>query len=194
MTTAADIEPEEQKKPRSPWMWASIGLGIVCIGLLIWGLKTRSDLNDSKDQVKTLQAQLKGGTAAATTAAGAFKHAYDDVQQQLGSTSGDLSATQRDLEQAQKEASQAQKEADAAKKQADSAGDETSKAKAEADQAKAEAKAAQSQAQMASDCSKAYASAIGTLFEGDDPNAQASKAKDELGRISDTCKSVLGES
>jgi hypothetical protein len=79
----------------------------------------------------------------------------------------------------------------AAEKKAASADNETDKAKAEADQAKADAKATESKATVVADCTKAYFSAFGTLFGGDDVKAQASKVRQQLESITGECKTAL---
>ena len=99
---------------------------------------------------------------------------------------------EQDVNDAQQTADQAQKDADAAKDSAAKANDKTEKAQAETDQAKAEAEAAESEATMAADCAKAYTSAIGTLFEGDDVRAQAAQVGEQLRGITDQCKAAFG--
>ena len=69
---------------------------------------------------------------------------------------------------------------------------ETDKAKAEADQAKAEATAAESKAAIVAECAKAYFSAFGTLFEGDDVGAQAEQVREQLKGITSECQAALG--
>ena len=180
-------------------MWVSIVLGVVAVGLLIWALSTKSDLDDANAQLdkskETGSAVVEGG-----------KQAYDDVTQELGVQSEDLAATEEELKnseqdvaQAEEDAQAAQKEADKAKSEAEKAQSETDKAKAEADQAnaeadksKAEAQAADSKSAIAADCAKAYVSAFGRLFEGESVKSQAEVVKKELQSITATCKTAFG--
>jgi chromosome segregation ATPase len=128
---------------------------------------------------------VAGGLAAA-------KAVYDDLSAQLGATQQDLASTEQDLKDADAKAEQADKDAAAAEKQAASADNETDKAKAEADKAQAEATAAESRATVVADCAKAYFSAFGSLFEGDDVRAQAAKVREQLKGITADCEAALG--
>jgi hypothetical protein len=181
-----------EKKHRSPWMWVSIALAVVAVGLLIWALNTNSDLNSTQDDVDDLQSQVDQGQETGSAFVAAAKTAIAGLTSQLGATSDDLANAEQDVNDAQQTADQAQKDADAAQQSADKANDKTEKTQAEADQAKAEAKEAESKAAIAADCAKAYVSAIGTLFEGDDVRAQASQVGDQLQGITDQCKAAFG--
>jgi uncharacterized membrane-anchored protein YhcB (DUF1043 family) len=181
-----------EKKHRSPWMWVSIGLAVIAAGLLIWALNTNSDLNSTQEDVDDLQSQVDQGQETGSTFVAAAKTAIADLTSQLGATSDDLANAEQDVNDAQQTADQAQKDADAAKDSAAKANDKTEKAQAETDQAKAEAKAAESKATIAADCAKAYTSAIGTLFEGDDVRARAAQVSEQLRGITDQCKAALG--
>ena len=61
----------------------------------------------------------------------------------------------------------------------------------EAKQAKAETEAAQSKAQAAAGCARAYVEALGGLFEGDDPRAQAASVRKDLQSVTADCKDTL---
>jgi FtsZ-interacting cell division protein ZipA len=165
-------------------MWVAIGLGVVAIGLLVWGLGKSSDAKDA--QAKSEQQQQTG-----TVAASAAKDAYTDVTQDLDATTSELDQTEQQVKEAEAAAEKSQSEADAAKQEAEQAAGETEKAKAEADAAKAEAEAAQSKAKVATECAKAYISSIGSIFEGDDIRAQVAKIQAELKGISADCKAAF---
>jgi peptidoglycan hydrolase CwlO-like protein len=218
----------EEPRSRSPWLWVSAALAVVCVGLLIWALASRSDLDSAHQELDSTQQELAGtqkeldsaqqdlesaqpeptstpeptatpeddqtGRRAvlAGGAVAALKSVYDDLAEQLGATQEDLAAAEEDIEAANKKAEAADEDAAAAEKKAAEAGDETDKAKAEADQAKAEAEAAKSRATVVKDCSKAYISALGTLFDGDDVRDQASAVRDQFKRITADCKTALG--
>jgi len=119
------------------------------------------------------------------------KALYNDLKDQLGATQEDLTQTQQDLEKANQQAEQASKDAAAAKDKADQAGNETEKAQAEAEQARADQKAAESKLEVATGCAKAYISAFGALFEGDDLKAQAAKVSDQFKQIHADCQSAF---
>jgi chromosome segregation ATPase len=177
------------KKKRNHWIWISAVLAVAAIGLLVWALQTRSDLNSANDKNADLQAQVNQGQETGSDVLAAAKTLINDLAAQLGATNEDLADTQQKLDDAQAAEAQAQKDADAAKQKAEQADNATDKAKAEADQAKAETEAVQSKAAIAADCAKAYVSAFGTLFEGGD---QAATVRDQLQGITADCKAALG--
>jgi hypothetical protein len=212
-----EVTPEPEKKHRNPWPWVSGALAIVAIGLLVWGLSVKSDRDSAQDQLASTQKELDStkqqldsaaqatpepaeddsGAGRAVLAGGALagmKAVYDDLAEQLGATQEDLESTQADLDAANKKAQQAEKDAAAAEQKAKEADNETDKAKAEADQAKAEQEATESKATIAANCAKAYFGALGGLFEGDDPEAQADAVRKHLTGITDDCKAALGSS
>jgi pyruvate/2-oxoglutarate dehydrogenase complex dihydrolipoamide acyltransferase (E2) component len=119
------------------------------------------------------------------------KALYNDLKDQLGATQEDLAQTQQDLEKANQQAEQASKDAAAAKDKADQAGNQTEKAQAEAEQARADQKAAESKLEVATGCAKAYITAFGNLFEGDDLKAQAAKVSEQFKQIHADCQSAF---
>jgi uncharacterized membrane-anchored protein YhcB (DUF1043 family) len=191
-TNAEPPDDETQKKHRNPWIWISGALAIIAIGLLVWALNTKSDLDSTQQDVDNLESQVEQGKQTGSSFVAAAKTAFQDLTQQLGATSEDLADAEQNVNDAQQTADQAQKDADAAKQAADKANDATEKAKAEADQAKAETKAAESKATITADCAKAYVAALGTLFEGDDVRAQATQVREQLKGITSQCQTALG--
>jgi methyl-accepting chemotaxis protein len=188
-----DVAPgaEPARKRRNPWIWISALLTLVAAGLLVWALAIRSDLDSTQQDVDQLQAQLDQGKETGSDVLAAGKAAYDGLVQQLGSTTEDLATAEQDLSNAKQDEAQAEQEADAAKEAAAKAENATDRANAEADQAKAEAQAAESKAAIASDCAKAYVSAIGTLFEGESVRAQTSAVLEQLSGITADCKDAF---
>jgi hypothetical protein len=177
---AAPAAPPPEETHHGPWRWISIVLAIAVVGLLIWGLRTNSDLNGAQDD----NAALKSFSASA-------KSAYDDVSEQLGATSSDLAESEQQVDEAKADASQAEKDAAAAKEAAAKAESDQAKADAEAEQARADAEAADSKAKIAAGCAKAYVSAFGGLFEGDESSGGAEKAGQELEAVTADCKAAL---
>jgi uncharacterized membrane-anchored protein YhcB (DUF1043 family) len=187
-----------QKSKHSAWMWVSIGLAVVVAGLLIWGLTTKSDLDDTQSQldsanqqVEQLKTETEQNKGVAGTIAEAAKGAYNQLAQQLGATSEDLAATQQDLSTAQQEATQAEQAATKTKQAVDQATSATDKAKATADDLQAQANAAKAKGTVAADCARASVAAIGQLFEGESVQAQAQAVKQQLQTIGADCKSAL---
>jgi len=184
----APARGQAPKKKRNHWIWVSAVLGLAAIGLLIWALQTRSDLNSANDKNADLQAQVDQGQEAGSDVLAAAKTMINDLAAQLGATNEDLADTQQKLDDAQAAEEQAQKDADAARQKAEQADNATDKANAEADQAKAETEAVQSKASIAAECAKAYVSAFGTLIGGDGDQASLSQ---QLSGITADCKAAL---
>jgi chromosome segregation ATPase len=218
----ADAPPAgpAQKKRRNPWIWISGLLALVAVGLLVWALSVKSDRDSTQDELAGAQQELtstkqeldktkqdaasqatptptaesngQGGALVAAGGLAAAKSVYDDLTSQLGATQEELAATEQDLQDANAKAKQAEQDAATAEKKAKDAGNDTDKANAEADKAKADAKAAESKATVVADCTKAYFTALGTLFEGEDVKAQAEKVREQLKGITSQCKTALG--
>jgi septal ring factor EnvC (AmiA/AmiB activator) len=206
-TSPGAAGPPERR--RNPWIWISALLAVVAIGVAIWALTLKSDLDSTQQELAGVredldstqqaldaaqqdveQLQSEAGEGVRTgVALGAGKLLYDEFAEQLGATNEDLAATQQDLEDAQKSAEQAEKEAEAAKQKAADATDETEKAQAEADQARAELEAAEARAATAADCAKAYISALGPVFEGE---GNEDEVRQQLSEITAACKDALG--
>jgi cytoskeletal protein RodZ len=175
------------KKHRNPWIWVSGVVALVAVGLLIWGVSTQSDLNNSEDDVSELQTQASNESAESEAA----KDLADELAQDLGATSEDLAATEEKVGEAEQSATNAEEDAAAAKKDADQAQDATEKAQAEAKEAQATADAAQSRTEIAGDCARAYVTAFGALFDGESARSQAPVVREELQSISSQCQSAL---
>ena len=219
-TTAPAQGPPAQPKSRKPWIWLSAVLAVVAVGLLVWALTIRSDLDSTQKELDSAQQELADtqkkldSTSTALDSAkqdveelgsqvaeddshpgallGAGKVLYDEFSAKLDAAHDDLAANEQALADAEKAAAQAEKDAAAAKQDAAAASDETAKANAEAEQAKAEAKAAESRAAAAAACAKSFVSAFGLLFEGENPKDQVDAVRKELERISEDCADSLG--
>ena len=156
---------------------------------------TKTQLDESQQQVADLEsAQTSdrrkriGGAVVAAGGLATVKAVYDDLAAELGATQKELEATQADLKAANKAADQATQDAQAAKKDAAKAGDDAAKAEAQAAEANAEAKAEKAKRTVVADCTKAYISAFGGLFEGDSVRDQAAIVRKDFAAITDDCK------
>jgi chromosome segregation ATPase len=176
---------------RNPWFWISVVLAALLVGALAWGLNLKSDFDAAQDDVAELQAQIEEGKAAGSTAAGEYRAAYEDLEQELDTTQADLAESEQAVKDAEQAAEKAEQDAAAAKQQAEQAQSATDKANAEADQAQAELEAAESRAGVAKECANAYVTAVGSLLQSDNPAAQADAAKQELQGIVDDCNAAL---
>jgi septal ring factor EnvC (AmiA/AmiB activator) len=188
----AGTDPAAPPKNRhNLWIWVSAVLAVAVVGLLVWGISTRSDLDNAEQDVDRLQSELDKQQQAGGTVAAAVKTAFDALASQVGAASEDLTAIEDDLRQAKETGEQAAKDAAAAADEAAGASDEADRLRAEADQAQAATQEAKSRATIAGDCAKAYVSAFGTLLEGDDVRAQAASVRGQLEGITADCRVAL---
>src|SRR3954469_16247631 len=95
--------PEQPKKHRNVWLWASIALAVAVVGLLVWGLNKQSDLDAANDQAPQAEATASQQQDNGSAIIAAMKSAYDDLKQQIGATNEDVQQTQDDLDQAQQD-------------------------------------------------------------------------------------------
>ena len=145
-------------------------LGIAVVGLLIWALATRSDLDNANATIESQQQNAEQASASA-------KNAYDDV-------SSDLAAEQENSGQLQDDLTQAEKDKAGADSEAAKANNETDKARAEADQANAKADAATS-------CAKGAVNAFGAIFDGPTLKDGVEKAASQLQDLKGNCGPTL---
>jgi chromosome segregation ATPase len=204
------------QRRHSRWIWVSALLALVAVGVTIWALTLRTDLDSAQQELDSTTQQLastkqdldKTKKQLATTqqdiddlqssqrrrtgvALVTGKVVYDEFAKQLGAAHDELTTTQQDVKNANKAATQAEQDAAAAKQDAADASTERDKANAEARQVKAEAQAAQSKAKAAASCAKAYLEAFGGLFEGDNPSALADTVRKDLQSVTADCKDNL---
>lgn len=193
-------EPQPTATPspvrrRSPWIWVSAVLAIVCIGLLVWALSLDSDLQSTQDDVATLQAQVADAEQSGSTVTAALKAGFDTIAEEIGATQADVAATQQQIGTAKEKIAQAQEDAQAAATQAtDNANAAADRVKARVDEAQARAEEAGAKTQIAIDCGKAYMAAFGTLFSGDSVTAQVSAVREQLQGISADCQGAFAGS
>jgi type IV secretory pathway VirB10-like protein len=211
--------PKSATKHRNAWVWACAAVGLVAVGLLVWALVLRSDLNSTQDDLSDAQQELTSvqkpaatptpqPTATETPAASPTPTAEEDqgggaaglvaagalitgLARELGATQEDVAATEQELADTQKQADKAQDDAAAAKQKADDATDDAEKANAQLDQANAERDAAQAKAKIAADCAKAYFSALGGLFGSGNVREQAPAVRKDLQGVTAQCKAAF---
>jgi hypothetical protein len=168
------------KRRRNWWIWVSAALGLLAVGVLIWALTLRSDLDGT-------QGDLDAATQELSTAS----HELESVQQELGATQQELDATAEQLDDATQPAAPPPASGDdegkgqtaalvaagalvtglarelgATREDVDETEEELADAQQEADEAAQEASAAKRQADDATD-------------EADKANAQTNQANAE---------------
>jgi hypothetical protein len=217
---SASAPPDgEPKGPRNVWAWICAALVLVAVGLLVWALNSRSDLNSAQADLESanqelasapqVQATSTSTPAAATPTATPTPTSEEDegdggpaalvaagalitgLAKELGATREQAAATEQELAGAQKAADKAEQDAAAAKQKADDATDDAAKAKAQTDQANAERDAAQAKATIAADCAKSYISAMSGLFGSGNVREQVPAVREELSGITADCKAAF---
>lgn len=191
-TDAGGGPPPQAPRRHNVWRWIALALAVAAIGLLVWAISAQSDLNDTEDDLGALQSQVDQGEETGSAVVAAAKNLYDDLAQQLGTTTEELAATAEQLAATKQDAAEAEQDAASAEQAAEEATSATDKAQAEADRAEAEVEAAQSKAAIAADCASAYVSAFGALLEGDDITEQAAAVREQLQQITADCRTALG--
>src|SRR3954454_9673087 len=99
--------PAPAASKRGPWLWVSLGLAVVAVALLIWGLSTKSDLDGTQkdleqanQKVEQLQADAGKNTVLGGALVQAAKGPYDQLAQPLGVPPEVLAPPQQQLEPA----------------------------------------------------------------------------------------------
>jgi hypothetical protein len=192
MTT---VEPqpagsEPAHKRRSPWLWVSVALAIIAVGLLAWGLKTQSDLDSARSDVDRLQAQVDQSAQDDGAARAAITTVIGALAAQIGATNADLAAAEQQIKSATDAGAQAAKDAGAAARDAIAAKGETARANAQAAKADAQQRVAESKAGAAAGCARAYVSALSGL-NGGDVRDRAAAVVSQLKRITADCKDAF---
>src|SRR4051812_25423062 len=67
---AAPPESGPARKKPNRWLWVSAGLLVAVVGLLVWGLHTQSELDNTQQDVDQLQTQAESGSDRAAPAGG----------------------------------------------------------------------------------------------------------------------------
>jgi hypothetical protein len=190
---ATEPETSEPTRHRNVWIWISGLLVAVAIGVFVWGLTVKTDLDGTQedlDQANAQVTQLKAADEKQGDAADALmpmvKSAYESLTEQLGVATDDLAATTAELEAAQAAADAATTAAAAAKEKAGQAKDAIAKIEAEAAAARADAEVARTKATVVADCAKAGLSVLGELFDGGLATVQQT-----LQSIASDCKTAL---
>ena len=106
------VAPEPApRKHRNPWIWISAVLAIAAVGLLVWALTVRSDLDDTNAELDQVQAQVEENAESGSDFAAAAKVAYDDLANRIGAAGENA---QESIDEAQAQVEEAQTDADAA--------------------------------------------------------------------------------
>ena len=169
---------------KRPWGWIAVA-GLLAAGLVgvgIYAINTKSDLDDAnakaasqQEQIASQQKQLDEAQATGAGVVKAAKAAYDNLSSQLGA--------------AQQDASQASAQATEKLNQAEQA---AADAKGTADEVQKNAAAAQAKAESAATCAKSFLSAFSSVFSGSTLQEGVNATVAELKKLQPQCASALG--
>jgi hypothetical protein len=164
----------------APWGWIGLCavLAVVAIGVGIYAMQTKSDLDDANETIARQQQQLSeaesGGGAALDTA----RAAAGQLIQALGVTQDDVEALQQQVDDAAAKVEDAQARAEEA------AGDARARAEAERD-------AAVAQADEVKACAQSALAALRGIFDADSLSAGVQAAMQDLQALQPQCGSTL---
>ena len=170
------------------WIIVSAVLLVAVVGLGVYAISLRSDVDDKDAQIASQQQQLEEQQGVADDVQDAAASLAEDAQQTL-SELGDrideiesqAAVTQEETQAAIESAEQA---AAAAKERVESAENDAAAANARADEA-------QAQADAVTACAKGYLSAIGGVFDASSLSAGVTEAMGDIEELNAACKEKL---
>ena len=175
----------ENAPRKRPWGWIAVA-GVLAAGLVgvgIYSINTKSDLDDAnarvasqQKQIASQQKELDEAQAAGAGAVAAAKAAFAKLSAQLGAAQQDATQTS---EQAAAKLSQAEQAA--------------ADAKGTADEVQKNAVAAQVKAEAAATCAQSFLSAFSEVFSGSTLKAGVEATVAELKKLQPQCASALGQ-
>jgi chromosome segregation ATPase len=175
--------PSGSASRRKPWGWIAVA-GVLAIGLVgvgIYSINTRSDLDDAnakvasqQKQIASQQKELDEAQSAGAGAVPAAKVSYGKLSAQLGAAQQDASQTS---EQVAAKLSQAEQAA--------------ADAKGTAEELQKNADAAQVKAEAAATCAQSFLSAFSGVFSGSTLTEGVEATIAQLKKLQPQCASAL---
>jgi chromosome segregation ATPase len=179
----------ESEHPTRKWIIATVVLVLAVVGLGVYALSLRSDIDDKDAQIASQQQQLEEQEGVADDVQDAAAGLAEDAQQALGELGDRIdeiesqaAASQEETQAAIESAEQA---AAAGKARADSAQDDVAEANARADEA-------QAQSDAVAACARGYLSAIGGVFDASSLSAGVTEAMGDIEELNASCLEKLG--
>ena len=166
----------EVRKRRNPWVWVSVLLAVVSVGLLVWALTVKSDSDSTQAELDSTQKELADTKAKLGTTTQQLDSAEKDAEELQSASGGEdrrggrallaagafatakslyddlaqqLGTTQDDLDAVEQDLQAATDKADKAEQDAKAAEKRATEADDETDVAKAEADQAEAELQAA---------------------------------------------
>jgi chromosome segregation ATPase len=179
----------ESEHPTRKWIIATAVLVVAVIGLGVYAVSLRSDVDDKDAQIASQQQQLEEQQGVADDVQDAAAGLAEDAQQALGELGDRIdeiesqaAASQEETQAAIESAEQAAAEAEA---RAEGAQDDVEEANARADEAVAQADAAAA-------CARGYLSAIAGAFDASSVSEGVSQAVGDIEALNASCSETLG--
>jgi hypothetical protein len=178
-----------------PTVWMAIAgvCAVVAIGLGIWGLSTKSDLDDANATIEQRDAQLAqeqsqlSGEERSAAATEAKEQAFgQQARQRYQAVRGRFVSEQKRADQLRSDITRESQQLTAAR---DAAAD----AQGQDEQLRARLKQAREQHDLAGACARGSLSAIDEFFDADDAKSGADKAISRLEDLQDECQAAVGE-
>lgn len=176
------------ERANRPTLWIVIAgmCALAAIGLLIWGLSTKSDLDDANAQLAQEQSTLSDEERAAA-ASEAKERAFGE-------------RTQQRYQQLRDRFLSAQKRAETLKSDVERESAEVAQARADASEAQgqdarlqAQLREAREQLQLAGTCARGAITALDHFFDAADVQTGADRAIKHLEDLQDQCQEAAGE-
>jgi chromosome segregation ATPase len=176
---------DESTRRKRPWGWIAVA-GVLAAGLVgigIYSMNTKSDLDDAnakvasqQQQIASQQTQIDEAQSAGAGAVAAAEAAFGKLSAQLGAVQQDATQTS---EQAAAKLSQAEQTA--------------AEAKGTAEEVKKNAAAAEAKAEAAATCAQSFLSAFSGVFGGSTLKEGIEATVAELKNVQPQCTSALGQ-
>jgi DNA repair exonuclease SbcCD ATPase subunit len=176
---------DESTPRKRPWGWIAVAgvLAAVVVGVGIYAMNTKSDLDDAnaevasqQQQIASQQAQIDEAQSAGAGAVAAAEAAFSKLSAQLGAVQQDATQTS---EQAAAKLSQAEQTA--------------ADAKGTAEEVQKNAAAAKAKAEAAATCAQSFLSAFSGVFGGSTLKEGIEATVAELKNVQPQCTSALGQ-
>jgi septal ring factor EnvC (AmiA/AmiB activator) len=162
-TTGAPRPDEHTNTKPTLWIVLAGVLALAAVGLAIWAMTLKSDLNDAEDTVDQQSAQIAAQEQEVAEAKDAGAELVDDAKQAFADVSAQL----------------------------DKAGDAAADAEGQANEVSAELEELEASANAAKGCAQSVIGAFGQVFDAPTVQEGVDQAVAQLEQIESPCQSAL---
>lgn len=177
--------PSDSAPGKKPWGWIAVAavLAVGLIGVVIYSMNTRSDLDDANAKVSSQQQKIASQQKEIDEAQSAGAGAVETAKAAYGKLSAQLGAAQQDASQTSAQAAAELERAEQAAADAEGTAEEVQK----------NADAAQVKAEAAATCAQSFLSAFSGVFNGPTLKEGVEATVAELKKLQPQCASALGQ-